>query len=233
MATQALHILFAAAEFDPLVKVGGLGEAAAGLVGELRRRGLHVDVVLPDYGAVRLLGQTEERVDVPDWAGPAKARTGRIPGVGEVTLVSVPNISRPHPYANPDTGRTWPDNDRRFLAFSAAVAELAVQRQPDVVHLNDWHTAAGTAFLPEAMPCLLGIHNLAYQGQADRSWLQHLGPRAWAFDQFDETNPLAGAVRLADRIVAVSAGYAKEILTDAHGAGLQGILAEQIGRAHV
>lgn len=227
MATQALHILFAAAEFDPLVKVGGLGEAAAGLVGELRRRGLHVDVVVPDYGSVRLLGQTEEQLDVPDWAGPAKARTGRVAGIGEVTLVQVPQIARPHPYADPDTGRTWPDNDQRFLAFSAAVAALAARRQPDVVHLNDWHTAAATAFLPDGLACLLGIHNLAYQGQADRSWQQRLGARAWAFDQFGGTNPLAGGVRLADRIVAVSSGYAKEILTNAHGAGLQGLLVER------
>ena len=227
MAEQALHILFAAAEFEPLVKVGGLGEAAAGLVGALRRRGVRVDVVIPDYGTVRLLGQHEETLDVPGWAAPARARTGRVTGVGEITLVHVPGMDRPHAYADPDTGRAWTDNDCRFLAFSAAVAALAAQRHPDVVHLNDWHTAAATAFLPQGQRSLLGIHNLAYQGQADRGWLDRLGPQSWAFDQFDQANFLAGAIRLADRIVAVSPGYAREILSDKHGAGLQSLLIER------
>ena len=225
MSGHPPHVLFATAELEPIVKVGGLGEAAAGLVGALRALGANVEVVVPDYGSAPLSNQSETVLDVPDWVGVAVARTGFLRGFGEVTLLRVDGIARPHPYVEPHTGRAWPDNDRRFLAFSAAVGALACARRPDVVHLNDWHTAAASAFLPPDLPCVLSIHNLAYQGQTDRSWLGHLGDSAWAFDQWGQMNPLAGGIRLANRIIAVSPTYAAEMLTETHGAGLQSILA--------
>ncbi len=44
-----LKVLFARAELSPLARVGGLAEAAAGLVAALRRSGVTVDLVMPDY----------------------------------------------------------------------------------------------------------------------------------------------------------------------------------------
>ena len=43
-----MRILFATAELVPLTRVGGLGEASAGLVRVLRALGHDVDVVLPE-----------------------------------------------------------------------------------------------------------------------------------------------------------------------------------------
>ena len=42
-----------------------------------------------------------------------------------------------------------------------------------------------------------------------RSWLEHLGPDAHRVAWYDATNPLAGAVELADRVVAVRPHYAE------------------------
>ena len=57
------------------------------------------------------------------------------------------------------------------------------------------------------------MHNLAYQGFTDGAWLRHLGPRGRHYEWFGGTNPLSGAIALADAIVAVSPTHAREILT--------------------
>lgn len=222
---RRMRILFASAEFDPLVKVGGLGEAGTGLVRALRAEGCLVDVVLPDYGDWRLGGAVETPLDVPDWAGPAVARTGALAGVGPVTLIRVPGIARPHPYVDPATGAPWPDNDQRFFAFGAAVAALVRERRPDVVQLNDWHTATVPAFLPPGTRTVLTVHNLAFQGHAPTEWADRFGQHRASYLHEGETNALAGALRLADRVVAVSPTYAREILTEPLGSGLSALLA--------
>ncbi len=74
-----VEVLFATAEFAPLARVGGLAAAAAGLVAELRRQDVDVQVVLPDYFSTKLEHASIRKLDVPEWAGPATARTGMLP----------------------------------------------------------------------------------------------------------------------------------------------------------
>ena len=150
-------VLFATAEAAPVARVGGLAEAAAGLIRSLRTTtGIALTVVLPDYGGVLLEDEVITALDLPDWVGPATLRTGIAPELGEVQLVGFPAMSRPHPYVDA-LGEGWVDNDLRFFGFSAAIAALAKQIEPDVVHLNDWHTAFALAWLetPTVYTCLL------------------------------------------------------------------------------
>ena len=95
---------------------------------------------------------------------------------------------------------------------------------PDVLHLNDWHTGAVLAALNAPPPSVLSLHNLAYQGVTDGAWLRRLGPRAEHYEWWGGTNPLSGAIALADKVVAVSPNYAREILTPEGGFGLDGPL---------
>jgi starch synthase len=111
-------------------------------------------------------------------------------------------------------------NAERFFRFARAVAAFVEQDPPDVVHLNDWHTAAVLAALATPPPTVLSVHNVAYQGNADASWLDRIGPRARHYEWWGGTNPLSGAIALADRIVAVSPNYANEIVTPEGGFGL-------------
>jgi starch synthase len=214
-----MRVVFVTAELSPVATVGGLASAAAGLTAELRRQGVDVDVVMPDYGAIELHGETVSDLDVPDWVGPARMRSGTHAKAGPLHLVDVPGMARPHPYLQP-SGEGWPDNSERFLRFSRAVAAYVECRPPDVVHLNDWHTGAVAAALDPAPPTVLSLHNLAYQGTTDTAWLGVLGPRAPHFEWWGGTNPLSGAVALADRIVAVSPHYAAEIVCPEGGFGL-------------
>ncbi len=140
------------------------------------------------------------------------------PVVGPITLVAVPGIQRSHPYVDAN-GNGWPDNDLRFFAFSAAVAAIADATKPDVVHLNDWHTAPTLAFLATPLPSMLTIHTLGYQGICDAGWLSRLPKHGESYAWYDVCNPLVGGIRLADSIVAVSPTYAREIVTPSEGQG--------------
>jgi starch synthase len=222
-------VLFAAAELAPLARVGGLAAAAAGLVGEMRRQGVAVEAVMPDYDGIALAREKVIELDVPAWAGPARARSGLATGFGQVTLVSAAGTTRSHPYVQPD-GSGWPDNDHRFFAFSAAVAALNAVRKPDILHLNDWHTATALAHLTLRPPTVLTIHTLGYQGNTNRGWLNSMPHHHQAFDWYGDCNPLAGGIRLADLVVAVSPNYAREITTHEGGFGLDPLLRERSER---
>ena len=221
-----MKVLFASAEFAPLARVGGLAAAAAGLVAELRRQGVDVQVVLPDYLSTPLQGEKVIDLEVPDWAGPARARTGTVAGIGRLTLIKAYGIERAHPYLQPD-GHGWADNDRRFMAFSAAVAALTKATDPDVLHLNDWHTCAALGHLAKRPPTMLTIHTLAHQGRTNPGWLKTLPHHVAEFEQWGDCNPLLGGIRLADVVVAVSPNYAAEITTPHGGFGLDGPLRDR------
>jgi starch synthase len=218
-----VRVLFATAELAPIAAVGGLAQAAAGLGAELRRQGVDVTIVMPDYGGIELAEEESQELAVPPWAGPARVRSGVHAAVGPLSVVEAPGLARSHPYLQPD-GHGWPDNDRRFFAFCQAVAAIITTTEPDLVHLNDWHTGATLAAVDGSTPTVLSLHNIAYQGFADGVWLRHLGPRARHYEWFGGTNPLSGAIALADAIVAVSPTHANEILTPEGGFGLDGAL---------
>lgn len=238
----SLRVLFATAEYAPLVKVGGLGEASSGLVSGLRAQGVDVDLVMPDYGTIELNESTEDPVlGLPEWASPMVARRGWVPGVGQLTLLRFPGSSRSNPYNDPSTGLAWPDSAEMFITFSAGVAALANHGSGrelnvtggtpdpnyDIVHCNDWHTAAAVALLPPGVGSVLTIHNLAYQGQADPSWVARMGRQGRAFRHHGRFNPLAGAISLADRVVTVSESYASEVVVESSGCGLHGHLVDR------
>lgn len=218
-----MRVVFATAELSPVATVGGLAAAAAGLCSELRRSGVDLEIVMPDYGDVTLVDEATIALDVPGWVGAATVRVGHHHAVGRLHLVSVPGMARPHPYLRAN-GEGWPDNSERFFRFARALAAYVQRDPPDIVHLNDWHTGPALAALDAKPPTVISLHNLAYQGTADAHWLDLIGPRSAHYEWWGATNPLSGALALADRIVAVSPRYAGEIVTPEGGFGLDGPL---------
>jgi starch synthase len=121
----------------------------------------------------------------------------------------------------------------RFAFFSAAVAACVEQAEvlPDVLHLQDWHTGLVPVLRRfdrslrrlRSVRTVYTIHNLAIQGirplAHDRSSLQSWFPglkytlKTVGDPRYrDCVNPMAAAIRLADKLNTVSPGYAKEIL---------------------
>jgi starch synthase len=139
------------------------------------------------------------------------------------------------PYAGPQ-GLDWPDNDLRFARLSLAAAEIAAGTaglgwQPNVLHVNDWPCGLAPAYLRwrgVPVPTVLTIHNIAYQGLFAKDRLQRLGIPAQAFDMsgvefHGNVSFLKAGLFYADHVATVSKTYAREITTEAFGAGLHGL----------
>ena len=120
----------------------------------------------------------------------------------------------------------------KFALLGAAAAEWIrrLAERPDVVHLHDWHAAFYCLlrnFDPkyrrlQKVRTVFTIHNLAYQGtrplKGDESSLEEWFPglhydTALLRDPHvdDCVNPMALAIRTADKISTVSPTYAEEI----------------------
>ena len=238
-----IRVLFATSEASPFAQTGGLGEVCGSLPRALARVGCEVRLVMPAYGAIlRRFPDLPERgrLAVPGHPGPCRVLGLELaPGLS-LWLVDAPALfdRAGGPYAD-EQGRDWHDNPHRFACFARAVAQLALDPawRPDVVHCHDWPTGLVPALLaevPDRPATVFTIHNLAFAGLCDRSTFDHLGlpPDWWHWQRLEfhgQCAFLKGGLVYADRLTTVSPTYAQEILTPAHGHGLDGLLAH---RAH-
>jgi len=222
-------------------KVGGVGDVMRDLPLALAANGWHASVVTPAYGMFNTLpgAQHIASVDV-HFAGAAhNAAVWEIPGPDtRVTHLAIehPLLSPDGPrniYCGDGPDRPFATDAGKFAFFSAAVASLIKQDEspPDVIHLHDWHTALyfvlrefDPAFKElQNIRTVYTIHNLAFQGirplANDESSLAAWFPALAIAPQIitdprygDCINPMAAAIRLADKINTVSPTYALEIL---------------------
>ncbi len=233
-----MNVLFVAVEMSPLAKVGGLGDVAGSLPRALRANGDDVRVAMPMHGAIErtalnpthlLAGVNvpwpggDERVDV--WHADVR-------GVPVYLLEHARYFGRPDVYG-------FDDDKERFLFFCDALLACAPHLgfRPDVVHAQDWHTAllltrlAGNdAHAWADAGRVYTIHNLALQGDFDRSFAQthRIAPALLVPPDGMPANiaysGMAQGIMQADRVNTVSDTYAKEIMTPEYGAGLDGLL---------
>lgn len=240
-------------------KVGGVGDVVRDLPRALVEAGWRVQVATPSYGVLhRLKGSHKsatlsvsfrgERLDVEVWAVATECSVETT--VFHHELFEEQGAGRI--YFGDDVDRPFATDATKFALFSAAAASWirTLEQAPDIVHLHDWHAAMYlpvTKYLDE-FACLRNIrtvftiHNLAYQGTRpldnDESslaaWFPEMAPD---FDAIRDPehgnciNPMAAAIRLADRVSTVSPTYAEEICRPSDpstgfigGEGLEGLL---------
>jgi starch synthase len=237
---RPVRILFVTPEFGDFVKVGGLGEVSAALPRALGRL-CDIRVLVPGYRRVVSRPEPIEIVGACNaFAGLPACSIGRLrtaDGMTVYVVLSSELYDRDGtPYLN-DKGRDWQDNDIRFGRFAAAAADLAqglvdADWKPDLVHVNDWHSALVPAYLhwrSAGVPTILTIHNLAYQGLFPRDTLARIGAPPSAFDIngvefYDKVSFLKAGLVYASHLTTVSATYADEITTPQFGCGLDGLL---------
>lgn len=238
-----MKVLHVVAEAYPLIKTGGLGDVAYALPRAERKLGLSVRVLLPGYPSV-LDGLTHlKRVaDIGSVFGAANVRLlrGKLPRIGtDVYVIDSPSLygRTGNPYLGPD-GREWNDTHRRYALLGWTGARLAdgdLDRtwKPDIVHAHDWHAGLTAAYLAEnpahTAKSVFTIHNLAFRGlfpfgeSDDLGFSRRMGfPHQFEF--FGNFSFLKAGLVFSNRITTVSPTYAKEVLTDAMGFGMQGVL---------
>ncbi len=228
-----------AAEAAPLAKVGGLADVVGSLPRALTDLGHEVRVAIPGYGSIDWQKYKPERVagfPVYTTAGAQNAEIWRTEVDGlSVSLVTGPPI----PQDRWIYGRTIAEDGPKFVFFSLAAlwSAEALSWKPDVVHAHDSHTGPAVWWLATEgrenpyyrdVASVFTIHNLPYAAQGAG---KHLGDyklrRSDALAALPEAfrDSLMGLGILgADFLSTVSPTYAREILTEEGGHGLDGVL---------
>ena len=129
----------------------------------------------------------------------------------------------------------------KFAYFSKTVLEALpfLDFCPDVIHCHDWQTGLIPVFLRtfygdeayySGIKTVFSIHNLKFQGRFDiRAVMDITGLPEQIFtadklEAYAEANYLKGGVVYADLVTTVSPSYAREIMTQEGGEGLDGLM---------
>lgn len=232
-----MQVLSAASELFPLIKTGGLADVAGALPKALQPHGISMRTLLPAYpGVLEQVSDLQHEADLDLLGEPAALLSARHDDL-DIILVDCPTLFARDggPYVDRD-GVDHMDNWKRFAALSLATATIAARGlngwRPDLVHLHDWQTGLAAAYLKAMdadLPIVLSIHNLAFQGQFSSEIFGELGlPRHFystdLLEYYGGVSFLKAGIALADTITTVSPTYAREILTDDLGMGMQGLL---------
>lgn len=236
-----IKVLFATSEIAPLIKTGGLADVSGALPAALRDIDVDVRVLVPGYPKVMAnMGPHEVVAKFSALPGfPACQLIFSIMKTGVPLLVlDCPVLYQREggPYSNPN-GHDWPDNPLRFGLLSKIAAilgsdESPLSWRPDLVHGNDWQTGLTGVYLSVAkgaVPNIITIHNLAFQGnfRPIKVQLLRLPPASFnvnGIELYGNMSFLKAGLYYAYHITTVSPNYAREIQTDELGFGLQGLL---------
>ncbi len=233
---STINILFLAAEAEPFVKVGGLGDVAGSLprfVRNLSDNELKYDVrvALPQHAVIK--------AEALKPAGIYSIPRGSSEVAVEVFESALDGI--PIYFINGEpiraSGSVYSSNNKldaeKYVFFSLAALELPNQLdwKPDIIHCNDWHTAlAAYGNLVKRwedqkrhIASVVTIHNLPFLGPDVKEILEAYGVPLANTDLPDWARvlPMPLGLWASDAIVAVSPTYAKEILHEEFGSGLQ------------
>jgi len=235
-SSTGLRVVFATAEFAPLVQTGGLGDAVAGLARALAHRGHEVRCLLPGHAGVLSrsdLPALREVAPVRLWlpGGEVRGRwlAGAL-GAVELEILDLPALfGAQAPYGGPDEAL-------RFIAFARATGLRCAELAPDVLVAHDWHAALSICVLRtlfdtgrrRAVGTVQVVHNGAHAGRFPAGAMAATGlpQELFAPDGLEFHGDLCllkGGLGWADRIVAVSPSYADELRRPEFGGGLDGL----------
>lgn len=246
-----LKVLSVASEAVPLVKTGGLADVVGALPGALAAHGVEVTTLLPGYPAVLAAlevkaGKKRAKKSKPvhAWSSllgePAQLWAGEMAGKPLLVLDCPALFQREgRPYSS-ESGQDWADNWRRFAAFGRAAADVAAGAVAglgfDLVHAHDWQAAMTLAYLRfappvggKAIPSVMTIHNMAFQGYYPGEIFARLGlpDAAWSMHGVEYHHGvgfLKAGMEAASAITTVSPTYAREVREAEFGMGLEGLI---------
>jgi starch synthase len=227
-----------ASEAQPFSKTGGLADVASALPKALGQLGHDVTLITPRYRGIAdgpVVGRISVEVAAHRFnADLIEASIG--PGA-RVLLLDCPDLyDRAGIYY--DAHGDYADNAVRYAFLSAAAIDWAMQQTVpyDIIHSHDWQGGLasiyarrlGTVGTPGPRT-VFTIHNLAYQGLFDKSWVPRLG-LDWrdftigGFEFFDRLSFMKAGINGADAITTVSPTYAAEIQRPEYGHGFDGVI---------
>lgn len=235
-----MKVLFATSEAAPFIKTGGLGDVAGSLPKVLCEKDVDTRVILPLYRCMpehfkkdlEYIGHIY--IDIAwrkQYCGVFKLNFG---GVLYYFIDNefYFNGDKPYDHIHLDA--------EKFIFFSKAVLSVlpTIGFRPDVIHCNDWQTAAVPVLLDNfydnefyrGIKTVMTVHNLRFQGRWGIDEIKDvMGISDYYFTDdklefYKDANLLKGGLVYANKISTVSETYAKEIMGAEYGEGLDGIM---------
>ncbi|MGO9215907.1 MAG: glycogen synthase GlgA [Syntrophales bacterium] len=233
------RILMTGAECAPFAKTGGLADVIGTLARELKNLGCDIRLMLPFHRVIKDkyrdhvkhivsfsidIGRHSQYVGVElyDWDG-----------------LPVYFIDNEHYFGHAIyCGGNFEGEQYAFFSRAVIDALPVMGFEPEIIHVNDWHTAIIPMLLKiqydlhsqAKSKTVLTIHNLGYQGRFNFGYASHLlsiDNRYFHPDYIEfhgDANFLKAGIVFADKLVTVSPTYAHEIKMSYYGEGLDGIL---------
>ncbi len=248
-----MKLLLASSELHPYSKTGGLADMVGSLGKALASEGHQVGMVTPWYRGTDRKYTDFRRLDwnlnLPlgdRWvAGEIWFREPQKNLI--VYFIKMPEFYDRAGIYNEHDG-DYPDNAERYIFFSKVVVHLAryLPWKPEIVHAHDWQAGMIPLLIKhqalregweQAPASVFTIHNQAYQGLFRKSAYALTNLPADYFhpegaEQHGNLNCFKAGVEYADAITTVSPRYAREIMTEEYGCGLDAILRRRKNRLH-
>ncbi|MFW5431341.1 MAG: glycogen synthase GlgA [Methylophilaceae bacterium] len=248
-----MQVLLVTSEAYPLIKTGGLADVSSALPKALKNLKAFkgdIKILLPGYTAVLDQIESPKKIATIDVLGQTcTLLMGKMPksqskqnADDSVDVIAIQNTflyeRSGGPY-NDEDGEDWSDNALRFAVLSRVASLLCSEAtpykawRPTLVHCNDWQTGLVPAYMKlvdhSTVKSIFSIHNLAFQGCFDASYLSTLElPISHfnmnGFEYHEQISFLKAGLFYADKLSTVSPTYADEIQTPTFGFGMEGLL---------
>jgi starch synthase len=236
-------VLFVASEASPFIKTGGLADVAGSLPKMLKKAGVDIKVVIPNYSLIK----NKYKKEMKDVSNSTVELGWRKQYMGIKTInkdgVDYYFIDNEY-YFNRDTIYSNGDDGERFSYFNKAVLQLIkdIDFKPDIIHSNDWHTSL-IGYLLNAykekddfykdIKSIFTIHNLKYQGIYSEDMFYDFFGKDMIDRNLDniefhnDVNFMKAGIVYADYVTTVSPSYSEEIKYSYYGERLEGVLSEK------
>ncbi len=238
------RILMTGAECAPFVKVGGLADVIGTLTRELKALGYDIRLMLPFHRVIK--DKHHEHVQHVAHFNVNVGGQPQYAGVEFYDWEGIPIyfIDNEHYFGHAIyCGGNFEGEQYAFFSRAVIDALPVIGFNPEIIHVNDWHTAIVPMLLKIQYPMypqgkcktILTIHNLGYQGRFNFGYASHLlgiDSRYFHQDHIEfhgDANFLKAGIVFADKLITVSPTYAQEIRMPYYGEGLDGILRTRSG----
>jgi starch synthase len=240
-----------------IMSVGGLSQVSYFLPLALLKKGIDIRIFTPKYGIIdekkypmaNVISGMAVPTGEPEGSDKPRELISNVKMYNEKkkTVPTVYFLENQEYFEQRANVYGYNDDHIRFGLLSRGALEFVRMGyfEPDLIHVNDWHTGYLLDYLHEGrkdiprlrnIASLLSMHNL-YQGTFDFKNASEMdfddGKSAlqpFFTDRFYKQNPLKRAIIYSDLMNTVSETYAQQILTDEYGSGLQNLLKELRGK---
>ena len=236
-----MKVMIASSEATPFIKTGGLADVVGALPIYLKKLDVEACVVLPKYRDINFQDCYLENVlpTMGVWMGNGEEWCSVFKTVKDgidFYFIEHHNFFSREGLYHDASFNDYQDNAWRFGFFSRAALQLCkdLQLNVDVVHANDWQTAAIPAYIKTwhwndqigHAASMLTIHNANYQGIYNATTTYDYLGLGWnnfspdTFEDHGNINFLKGGIFFSDVVTTVSPTYAREIASPYGGHGM-------------